>query len=112
LQQSNIKKCDKGIIKIEVFDDDDLIVINFFDNGCGIKKSNKKQIFTLMFSTKQSTTNCGIGLNYVKNVISAFHGTIHVKSVEGAYTKLQLTLPKAASKEATGKHSESNILLR
>lgn len=91
----NIKNTNDGIIKIEVFEDDDLIVINFFDNGCGINKSDKKRIFKLMFSTKQSTTNCGIGLNYVKNVISAFCGTIHVKSAEGCYTKMQITLRKA-----------------
>lgn len=96
IEAITIKNNNGGFIKIEVFEDDDLIVLNFLDNGCGINKSDKKRIFTLLFSTKQSTTNCGIGLNYVKNVITAFHGTIHVKSVEGDYTKLQITLPRKA----------------
>ena len=91
----SLKQNKDGVIKIDIFDDDDLAVISIYDNGCGINKKNKKHIFDLMFSTKQTTNNCGIGLNYVKNAVSAFHGIIYVKSAEGEYTNFQIALPKA-----------------
>ena len=83
----------RGKIEINVIDEDDIVAINFTDNGCGIPRSSYREIYKPFFSTKTVSDCGGIGLDYVKRVVKSHHGDVYVKSKVGVYTMFQVVLP-------------------
>ena len=73
--------------------EEDMVMVNIYDNGCGIKKEHFKEIFAPFFSTKKSSDCGGVGLNYVERVVKNHKGEIYVKSKENEYTLFQIVLP-------------------
>ncbi|RKY62159.1 MAG: hypothetical protein DRP96_01085 [Candidatus Neomarinimicrobiota bacterium] len=71
------------------------------DNGPGILPEIEKKIFTPFFSTKSDPTNTGVGLTISKGIITSFGGdiTLQQKDTRGACFKI--SLPLAATNEAT-----------
>ena len=61
----------KGKIILSIFEDKNYIIIDFFDNGKGISRRNKNNIFKPGYSTKQR--GWGLGLNLSKRIINNFH---------------------------------------
>lgn len=84
---------DNGKITIFISEDNYYANIEITDNGCGIPKKKYKSIFNILNSSKQSSTNWGIGLSYVKKVVSVYGGDISVKSELGKYAKFQISFP-------------------
>ena len=84
-----------GVIKIRIIQEDDYACVEITDNGCGLSKRSSKNMFSMLYSTKKSSTNWGIGLAYTRKVILAYDGSIYVKSRLGEYTMFQITLPLA-----------------
>ena len=84
------------VINISLFTEDNSAIINFTDNGHGIPAKNIKKIFRPLYSSKQSTTNLGIGLSTSLKIISYYGGTITCKSKPDKYTLFQIVLPLAA----------------
>ena len=82
-----------GLIQISIYNDFDLLCIEFEDNGCGIPLHNMKHIFNPLFSTKATTKNYGIGLSYCKKIISLHNGYIKVKNTKPHGLKVQIILP-------------------
>ena len=82
-----------GRVEVSMDAEEDMVMINIYDNGCGIKKEHLKEIFTAFFSTKKSSDCGGIGLNYVERVVKNHNGEIYVKSKENEYTLFQIVLP-------------------
>jgi len=60
-----------GLIQIVYFVIDNEIIISFIDNGIGIDRKNKKNIFKPGFSTKSK--GWGIGLNLSRRIIEDMH---------------------------------------
>ena len=81
-------------IKINILSESDICSIEIWDNGCGIERSQIKNIFKTYYSTKSSSSNFGIGLNYVETVVKQHHGNITVQSEVGQYTSFQIVLPR------------------
>lgn len=61
------------------------------DNGRGIPKADRKQIFRLFFSTRKEGT--GLGLPLVRQIVRGHGGRIGVASKEGWGTRVTITLP-------------------
>ncbi|NCA77687.1 MAG: GAF domain-containing protein [Alphaproteobacteria bacterium] len=84
-----------GLINIYIRSlNQDLIEIQFSDNGIGIQEKIISEIFKPFFTTK-GLNGSGFGLAICKHIIEDNHiGTISVKSIYNDYTTFFITLPK------------------
>jgi signal transduction histidine kinase len=72
------------------------ILITIQDNGVGIKKENQKKIFDRFYrvhtGNRHDVKGFGLGLAYVKRIITDLDGTIKVESEYGQGTKFIISL--------------------
>ncbi len=61
------------------------------DNGRGISRADRKQIFRLFFTTRKNGS--GLGLPIVRQIVRAHSGTVSVRSREGLGTTVTIILP-------------------
>lgn len=79
----------KGIINIDVINDEDDVLIKFIDNGSGIEDISKvKEMF---YTTKQGGTGLGVPLSY--EIIKGHDGVINYDSKLGEGTTVTIKLP-------------------
>ena len=73
------------------------VLIEFIDDGSGIKPENIGKIFDPFFTTKLGSGGNGLGLNVSYNIVkSMLNGEIRVDSKVGAGTTFTLNLPLVA----------------
>mgnify|MGYP000955491280 FL=1 len=82
---------DGGEFKVSIEASESKVVVDFEDNGHGIKDSDLPRIFSPFFTTHEMGT--GLGLSVVHNIITAHNGEITVQSEEGKWTAFRVTLP-------------------
>lgn len=75
------------------------VVIDFNDNGVGIKKEILPKIFDPFFTTKKSGMGTGLGLSIIYNIIQDHAGKIEVLSEENQGTTFRIYLPTSSSAE-------------
>ncbi len=98
IEAINISSNSDGAIRINIYYDDNLVCIDFIDNGTGIDKKIIKHVFDPLFSTKSSQINYGIGLSYCKKTITLHRGYIRIKNNRDFGSTLQVVLPLAKQK--------------
>lgn len=76
----------RGTLKINVFQQDNQLVIQTTDSGCGIPADIQAKIFEPFFTTKPTGEGSGLGLDIVRKIIDKHQGTIEVDSVPGKTT--------------------------
>lgn len=85
------------IICINTFNEKDKFVVTIEDNGIGIKKEHLAHLFDKFYraptGNRHDVKGFGLGLYYVKQVITEHHGTISVESEPGIGTKFKIALP-------------------
>lgn len=69
-------------------------VIEVVDNGCGISKKLYSKLFEPFYSQKNSATNWGMGLYFVRGIIKDHYGGIYCESQVGVGTTFTVYLPK------------------
>jgi signal transduction histidine kinase len=74
---------------------EDMVLIEFEDNGAGIKKDHLVRIFDPFFTTKPVGKGTGLGLSISTGIIREHHGSIEVHSVVGQGTKFSIRFPLA-----------------
>ncbi|OQY53394.1 MAG: hybrid sensor histidine kinase/response regulator [Desulfobacteraceae bacterium 4572_89] len=90
--------------KIDVWADEnyDCTMLHVADNGYGIPEDALENIFNRFFRVKNEKTRyingTGLGLNIVKTIVEAHHGSIQVDSVVDQGTEFTICLPKTAFK--------------
>lgn len=69
-------------------------VINISDYGCGIPKESARHIFEPFYSSKNSSSNWGMGMYFSRRIIKGHMGYIRFESVLGEGTRFMIMLPK------------------
>jgi signal transduction histidine kinase len=78
-------------LNIESCEQEDTVLINFRDNGCGIPAENMNKIFEPLFTTKPK--GIGLGLAISKRLVEQNGGKIEVDSQVGVGTTFTVKLP-------------------
>ncbi len=84
-------------IKITCHSEDDTIIIRVQDNGCGMSKEVKKQIFVPFFTTKPVGQGTGMGMAVAYGIVTDHQGDILVESKEGEGSVFEVRLPIVSS---------------
>lgn len=74
----------------------DRIVLTVEDNGPGIPADLRPRIFDAFFTTKERGRGAGLGLFVSRSIVEAQGGTLHIASVPGQGTSVEVQLPLAA----------------
>ncbi len=70
------------------------VIIEVEDNGTGIDKTVAKKIFMPFSSSKNSTTNWGLGLSYCLSIVKNHMGEIRYDTKKDVGTTFMVILPK------------------
>lgn len=81
-----------GKVDINVFQEDNFLIIEFVDTGKGIPADIKNKLFTPFF-TYGKKHGTGLGLAIVKKIIEEHKGTINLESELDKGTKITIRLP-------------------
>jgi PAS domain S-box-containing protein len=76
---------------------DDLIDLQFIDDGCGMTEEVQRRVFDPFFTTKMGQGGTGLGMNIVYNIVTGvLGGRISIDSAPGAGTAVRLLIPRVA----------------
>ncbi len=93
----------KGTITIQVTQNDNLLKIDYHDDGAGISKNDLPHIFEPFFTTDQRR-GTGLGLNILYNLIKQkLHGSVSCISTPGEGARFIIELPVKMKIQTHGK---------
>ncbi len=76
----------------------DYVVISVADTGIGMNKETLRRAFEPFFTTKEAGGGSGLGLSIVHGFAAQSGGMVEIASIPDEGTKVDLWLPRAASK--------------
>lgn len=89
--------CSQGLVQVRAWREADGVVLDYADNGCGIKTANLPRIFEPFYTTKLGQGGSGLGLYVVYNLVThVLGGTLSAHSEPGQGTRFVLRLPLSA----------------
>lgn len=84
-------------VKIHINNSLQNLKIEISDNGCGIEKKELDHIFEKFYRIQsnniQNTKGLGLGLYFVKKIVTKYRGTIEVSSRPQSGTTFKITIP-------------------
>ncbi len=83
----------KFTISTGVSEDKSNVVMEFIDNGKGIKKENIEKLFDPFFTLKEAGKGIGLGLSVSYGIIKNHGGKIRVYSEDGRGARFSIVLP-------------------
>jgi PAS domain S-box-containing protein len=87
-----------GTLTLKARRDDEMILAEVQDQGCGIPPEGQEKIFELYFTTKGDTGGSGIGLAQTYQIMQWHYGSVEFDSIVGAGTTFRLRLPAVVAK--------------
>ncbi len=88
----------EGTLILTARRDDEMILAEVRDQGCGIPPDAQEKIFELYYTTKSDQGGSGIGLAQTYQIMQWHYGSVEFDSIVGAGTTFRLRLPAAAVK--------------
>ncbi len=88
-----VEACDRKEITVNIKRDEEYLITEITDSGCGIPGDNLGKIFTPFFTTKKMGKGTGLGLAITYGIVKMHQGDIRVKSVEGKGTTFTIKFP-------------------
>lgn len=88
LEDRDIKK-----VQIQLRRENDYLITEISDTGCGIPKENLSKLYTPFFTTKKMGKGTGLGLAIVYGIIKMHKGDIRAESEVNKGTKFTIKLP-------------------
>jgi signal transduction histidine kinase len=82
-----------GRITIDLFEQDEALVVRISDTGKGIAPEHLSRIFEPFFTTKPVGEGTGLGLSLSYSIIHRHQGTLEVESEVGKGTCFTIRLP-------------------
>lgn len=94
-------------VEITVYEKSRVNGVCIRDHGVGIGKYDLSRIFEPFYSSKNSKSNWGLGLYYVRNIVRKHMGQLKVESTYGSGTSFFILLPKLMPEkgEKRGEHA-------
>ncbi|WP_294277249.1 ATP-binding protein [uncultured Chryseobacterium sp.] len=100
-----------GKIFIKCGKDENVVFLEFSDNGDGIKKENEENIFNAFYTSSTvsnhtsddaaALTGTGLGLKIVKDIIEFYNGEIYVSTpADGYNTTIRIEIPKTNNEKS------------
>mmetsp|Transcript_3503 Transcript_3503/g.2077 ORF Transcript_3503/g.2077 Transcript_3503/m.2077 type:complete len:500 (+) Transcript_3503:1082-2581(+) len=90
--------------------ENDFVIFDVYDDGCGVDQEAMENIFTLFYSRKEHH-GTGFGLYISKKIIRQHGGTIQVDSVLGKGSHFRIRIPKILPEEAKEAYGQKIISL-
>ena len=87
-----------GTLTLKARRDDEMILAEVLDQGCGIPPEAQEKIFELYFTTKEDKGGSGIGLAQTYQIMQWHYGSVEFDSIVGTGTTFRLRLPAAVAK--------------
>ena len=87
-----------GTLTLKAHRDNEMILAEVMDQGCGIPPEAQEKIFELYFTTKSDKGGSGIGLAQTYQIMQWHYGSVEFDSIVGAGTTFRLRLPAAILK--------------
>jgi len=96
-----------GTLTLKARRDDEMILAEVQDQGCGIPPEAQEKIFELYFTTKGDKGGSGIGLAQTYQIMQWHYGSVEFDSIVGAGTTFRLRLPAVVAKP--NHHAEMTV---
>jgi len=87
-----------GTLTLKARRNDEMILAEVQDQGCGIPPEGQEKIFELYFTTKGDKGGSGIGLAQTYQIMQWHYGSVEFDSIVGAGTTFRLRLPAVVAK--------------
>jgi PAS domain S-box-containing protein len=87
-----------GTLTLTARREDEMILAEVRDQGCGIPPEAQEKIFELYYTTKGDEGGSGIGLAQTYQIMQWHYGSVEFDSIVGTGTTFRLRLPAAAAK--------------
>src|SRR5580658_7769410 len=87
-----------GTLTLKARRDNEMILAEVLDQGCGIPPEAQEKIFELYYTTKEEKGGSGIGLAQTYQIMQWHYGSVEFDSVVGTGTAFRLRLPAAVAK--------------
>lgn len=88
------------VVRLQLSENENEVKISISDNGIGIPKEYRSQVFEKFFrvptGNRHNVKGYGLGLNYVKNIVKLHGGRVSLESTVGAGSRFTVTLKKEA----------------
>lgn len=93
LSNANQAIRDRGEIEIITNQENEHVLIEISDNGCGIKQEDVQQVTDPFFTTKAPGEGVGLGLSITYSIIKEHNGELKIQSELERGTKVVILLP-------------------
>jgi signal transduction histidine kinase len=81
--------------------DGEIVRVEFYDNGVGIRPEDLNKVFDPFFTTRRETGGTGLGLSISFGIVRDFGGTIKVESEQGKFTRFVIELAAVVTTDYT-----------